>query len=855
MCKKLLFLAITLVVLAVVGNASAGQDYMWTDQSGIDNPANHGDWFDPCNWLGSLTDANFMYNVPGVNEGAKIAYVGATGGEQPILDANAGRISYFQGGAVKDLYIDANMYLVPGADIYLDKNSIHGNKGDCIWGGTTGAPGTIEMTGGRISGFDNFQIGKRSKGILRMLSGDPLIEGCDNGALKLGNNMTGTGDSQVYLYDGTIYVAGFNWFTTETYLDMRTGGVLISGDSRLGFAGYYCPDMEQYMLDGIQAGVLNCDGGAGEVSFSFSDPHPNWVTVTCESREPLCAAFAAPRGKDITPYDAGCPNPEASAANPTLTWDAGAGATQHDVYMGTDSAAVDTDTGPIYTGAVASHTLSAPLDVGETYYWRVRESNSSGVVCHGDLWTAETSDCLCIDSFEFGTVGWVLESTFDGSVGVVTGTGYGDAVSGTGALRIGYGDTIQTTTTAKLTPATLTNWSVNGSAKALTFYYRAPADAEQIRVQLNTNTAVDISATLDNCWHQANISETALGGGFSSVSTLRIIVMNDTVGDGTGSGIAMIDDVGVCASRCVDATAPVADFTGDCAVDGMDLTVMCGDWLMADADIGTDDINLGDTPDRRPAFVSDVNFGTVLDFDGTNDYFGFDTTGARYANFHDKTVSFWMKREVSGVDNEGTAQIFGLYGVNPKSRNLIGLKTGALWHRYAATMGETTGSTVLTADVWYHVAWVLKDNCAVVNPVLYLNGNLEIDAGEQAQDTNTLGWQTCWVGAPNTRTGKPYSYNGQLAQLRIYDYALSVDEVNYLHDGSGSSIPDAGKLILDWEMDDGGTILYDTAPTPHYGQLGSPANISDAEVTGLKVVNFKDFAMLVNDWGTSALWP
>ncbi|MFZ2148399.1 MAG: hypothetical protein WAV28_14385 [Sedimentisphaerales bacterium] len=67
---------------------------------------------------------------------------------------------------------------------------------------------------------------------------------------------------------------------------------------------------------------------------------------------------------------------------------------------------------------------------------------------------------------------------------------------------------------------------------------------------------------------------------------------------------------------------------------------------------------------------------------------------------------------------------------------------------------------------------------------------------------------------------------GTLDDVRIYNYALSAAEI--------MSVMGQNEL---------------------YVPLTSPANISDEEPTNSKTVNFKDFAVLADEWLAKPVWP
>jgi hypothetical protein len=97
---------------------------------------------------------------------------------------------------------------------------------------------------------------------------------------------------------------------------------------------------------------------------------------------------------------AGAPQPVTGATDVPrdglLSWAAGEGAASHDVYLGTDAAAVDQASRTDNRGVLASQGQSATsyqpdslLAFGQTYYWRVDEVNAppSSAVHKGGVWS------------------------------------------------------------------------------------------------------------------------------------------------------------------------------------------------------------------------------------------------------------------------------------------------------------------------------------------------------------------------------------------------------------------------------------------------------------------------------------
>lgn len=114
--------------------------------------------------------------------------------------------------------------------------------------------------------------------------------------------------------------------------------------------------------------------------------------------------------------------------DPALSWSAGEGAMQHDVYLGTDEnavAAADT-TAPLYWGRQSDtyFSLAGGLDLGGRYFWRIDEVLADGVTLRkGEVWAFTVSRQIVLDDFEsyVDSLGWRIDDIWlDGSL---NGTG------------------------------------------------------------------------------------------------------------------------------------------------------------------------------------------------------------------------------------------------------------------------------------------------------------------------------------------------------------------------------------------------------------------------------------------------
>jgi hypothetical protein len=111
--------------------------------------------------------------------------------------------------------------------------------------------------------------------------------------------------------------------------------------------------------------------GLAEVRFSY-------VPVQARAPQPATAA------KDV-------------AVDTSLNWRPGRQVASHQVYFGTDPAAVAAGTAPAQT--VAEHGFDpGSLTFGTTYYWKVDEVNA--VTCPGEVWSFTTQESAVVEDFE-----------------------------------------------------------------------------------------------------------------------------------------------------------------------------------------------------------------------------------------------------------------------------------------------------------------------------------------------------------------------------------------------------------------------------------------------------------------------
>ncbi|MEJ2703861.1 MAG: hypothetical protein P8Z79_15605 [Sedimentisphaerales bacterium] len=89
-----------------------------------------------------------------------------------------------------------------------------------------------------------------------------------------------------------------------------------------------------------------------------------------------------------------------------LSWTPGDTVTVHDLYLGTERAAVEnaniTDTSGVYRGEQTGNSYMPPegVQAGQTYYWRLDEIRSEDIIKKGEIWSFTVIDGLIVDNFE-----------------------------------------------------------------------------------------------------------------------------------------------------------------------------------------------------------------------------------------------------------------------------------------------------------------------------------------------------------------------------------------------------------------------------------------------------------------------
>jgi len=359
-------------------------------------------------------------------------------------------------------------------------------------------------------------------------------------------------------------------------------------------------------------------------------------------------------------------------------------------------------------------------------------------------------------------------------------------------------------------------------------------------------------ATLINTWTEWNIDLKEFsdkGINLTDVNSITIGFGDASSSQLGGSGKMFIDDIRLYRPRYVpDKVTPLkADFTGDGIVDFKDLRIMINDWLQSDYTVAATtpqspvswwkfDNNASDsaggnsgTTRGNPTYVAG-NSGRAIRLDG-DDYVDFGNPTSLDFGTGDWTVSAWIKTTQSGTGDENKGTIYSkgadqtggiryTLAINEATSGMITLTTDD-----DATKAQATGNTPANDDLWHHVAGIR----IAAQLLVYVDGALDgTGTVPEGYDLSGTTQTNAYVGViVDNRDGTLFKYfTGEIDDVRIYDYALSDTD-----------------------------LLSAAGLTELYHPVTSPANVSDDEPVNSKRVNFKDFALLADEWLQQLIWP
>lgn len=164
---------------------------------------------------------------------------------------------------------------------------------------------------------------------------------------------------------------------------------------------------------------------------------------------------------------------------------------------------------------------------------------------------------------------------------------------------------------------------------------------------------------------------------------------------------------------------------------------------------------------------------SAMSFDGNSDYIALGSTGFGSSNNH-KSITAWVKEP---SPSDGFDQIYSMSNNSDGSPNLmfyINSSGKVSFQTYSDADGTkgVQGNTTISTDTWTHIA-------GVYNPEegykVYLNGRKDGSTSSTSFITNN---QVANIGRRPDGTGQ---LEGDLAEIRTYNHALTPRDIQYLY--------------------------------------------------------------------------
>jgi len=549
----------------------------------------------------------------------------------------------------------------------------------------------------------------------------------------------------------------------------------------------------------------------------------------------------------------------------TLSWSPGDNAALHTVYMGTSEDDVNVATATPVAGPQAGLTYkpTGNLLIETPYYWRIVEVNAThpDTPWPGEVWTFTTANYNTIDDFEaYNDTTNLIKNTW-----IHSGANPDDVFLETmdanfiheGDQSMGFNYATKFPPYKKEATRTFTStvdFKADGTRALQLYVIGKIGNCDQpMYVRLEDSAAsgsdsAEISFQPNMGSEQWQMFEFALSDFTAKNANLNLdVIQKITVGAGDGSdpggdcsGTMHIDDIRLVRPRCIPELSSPADLTGDCRVNFDDLQIMVDDWLANDyteyptmtepcaaklvahwqmnenggTTVGDSTANNYDgklTGDpNNPTWTTDSHEGvSALDFDGIDDYVDVNQVMGTFPN--GVSYSLWVKAD------SFPAAMCALMHDNAWS-------TGAI-HFFVDRRTSTTGQVnmAINGSNGTRVFYVNHD-------VVPMSGDHITSFGEWYHIVVTYDGDNAWVGPTQiggcTWYGADRWWDGVIDDFRVYSYALSQEEVNWLY---------------------GEASIYHPVP--------SKANLYDGEPANSRFVNFRDHAVIAEDWLKEVLWP
>jgi hypothetical protein len=611
---------------------------------------------------------------------------------------------------------------------------------------------------------------------------------------------------------------------------------------------------------------------AGKVDFRIRGT--NWVqlyfdNVSLEFVEPDQAQYVYPVRGETVPWE----DQDNCGNGVTLSWITAPFATgEHHVYLGTSEEDVlnATDSDPEYMGSVPlgtpSYTLAlSDVEKGQMHYWRVDETTDGGVVKSDSAAKFMVSNETRVDYFDYADSMelrgvWGSKAELDnGALSIVydnSGPPYTTELDAdttdfsTCSTNWAFGDNELLILDVKghddMIDSVYVTLESNGGAEDGTVQYADVRELNQQPLEIFRTWVIPFADFADQGVDMTNVTKMIMGVGTKDSPTAG------------GSGAVLVDNIRLSIAVCL-ADLIAVDINNDCSVDEGDIVDLAADWLESEYTVTSAE------PSRGPILWYKFNEGAGAD---ANDSSGLGYHGR--INLSDSWAGEGSGYDGSNCLNLGNtawvevpidAANIGDPGADPNLFNLGAESTVSLWVRdpgqtdadsmyfeiggkmslwlgatgnlYYGAGGESLiwGPDYLTnpehpQDEWVHYAFVKNNSANYMR--IYQNGMMVAEMfADSIWNPDLDGSSTFFsIGAWRWSGGSGGYVDGLMDDFRLYDYALSHDEVLSLAVEGG------------------------TATSPLAQTLITPANvIADSRI------DLEDFAEVASKWLEEVVYP
>jgi hypothetical protein len=487
------------------------------------------------------------------------------------------------------------------------------------------------------------------------------------------------------------------------------------------------------------------------------------------------------------------PGPGATGVgvDPVLSWRPGREAAAHEVYFGTDKDAVVDGTAFVDSTTQASYAPGA-LDYGQLYHWKIVEVNDAETPAawESDIWEFQTAEYMVAEDFESYTNnspdrvfqtwidGWGFSADDfypDGNPGNGTGASAGHDIwtpgtphyegsimetvvvnNGRQALPMYYDNTaapFYSEVERTFTPAQ--NWQAHG-LKTMSLFFRGQAgNTGQLYIKINGTRvpydggSADIARTV---WQPWNIDLSTVEGNLTSVTSLAIGVED-------GAGRLYIDDIRIYPRELEFVTPVQPSDNGLAAYYALEGNANDSSGHNYH---GVEDGQVGYGPGVEGQAIILDGIGARVMIEGVG------ITGAA-----PRTISGWVRADT--VDIAEWTGVFGFTGAGVDGQHfdieVVGNTNSTTLGYYGIHLRGDEYDIMPVDEQWRHVAaaydgatlTVFGDGL-LVNAVPLPDGFLDNPGALQIGKRQDFG---------------DY-FPGQVDEVRIYDRALTVEEVAWL---------------------------------------------------------------------------